>query len=127
MNRVGDDFFAGAALAKKAIHHIRFDAHDAAAFDGFGAVSHHIFERLPQQPLVEPDLRTRRHQLHFNLHIGNFEILKQLANELVDVAAAQVGLGKSGELQVFADNVVQPVQFLEHRADQASRFFVRSA
>ena len=37
--------------------------------------------------------------------------------------ALQVGLGESGELQVFAHDIVEPIQFLQNRTDQAVRLF----
>src|SRR5687767_7503502 len=83
---------------KEPIDEIGFDTDDTVAFNGIGSIAGQVLEHLTKQSLIEPNFRARRHQLHFNSDVGNFEILIQLSNDAIHPAAFQVWLRESGEL-----------------------------
>src|SRR5215471_5371024 len=107
---------------KEPVDDIGLDLHDAGALYRIDTVSNEVLQHLPQQTIIEPDLRARCHQLCFDTDIGRcLEIGNQLLDGSVRTSPLQVRLREPRELQVFADDVVQAIEFFEHRTDQALR------
>src|SRR5689334_2719908 len=100
------------------VNNIGLDLHHARALYRIDAVSNEILQHLPQQTIVEPDFGARFHQLCFDLNVGRrLEIGNQFLDGSIRTSPLQMRLREPRELQVFADDIVQAIEFFEHRTD----------
>src|SRR5881628_841371 len=110
---------------KETVDNIGLDRERAFPLDCLDAIPNEILQYLAHETVIEPKLRAGLHQTRFNCHRGRrLEVLNQLANDSVHTAAFQLWFGKSGKLQVLADDVVQPIELSQNGADEASRLFI---